>query len=298
MKQKDHLRSRIALLVCMIIFGTVGIFRRQIPQIPSGLLALVRSVLGVAFLALVTRIQRKRIGWKSIRKNLPILCLSGAALGLNWVFLFEAYRYTSVAVATLCYYLGPLFVTLVSPLVLKERLTARKGICMAVVLIGMIPVSGLLDGIGTVSPLGLTFGLLSALFYACVILFNKKATGLSPYDKTMTQMAASAIVVLIYALLRERPNASIFDSRSVVLLLVMGILHTGVAYVLYFGAIDRLSAQTVALFSYIDPIVAILLSVVLLAEPMNVWTGIGAALILGATLVSELPERHGIEKKR
>lgn len=287
MKQNE--RSSLAILIgAMCIFGTIGILRRSIP-LPSSLIALVRGIIGSLFLlaAAVTRGQKP--DRTAIRKNLPLLILSGAAIGFNWIFLFEAYCYTTVATATLCYYLAPVLVILASPLVLKEKLTIRGMICALVALAGMIPVSGILEagfsGIGELK--GILFGLAAAALYASVMLMNKKMTDIGANDKTMFQLIFASIVLLPYVLMTEDISDCTFPPLSIVLLLTVGILHTGIAYRMYFDAMGRLKAQTTALFSYIDPILAILLSALVLGEPMGLPSIIGAVMILGAAVVSE-----------
>ena len=277
------------LALSMLIFGTVGVFRRYIP-FSSGLVAMARGLVGAVCLIAVILISKKGFDYRSVKKNLPLLILSGAALGFNWIFLFEAYNHTTVATATLCYYLAPVFVTLASPLVLREKLTAKKFVCVAVSLLGMVAVSGVLnsDGISGSDGKGILFGLCAAIFYATLVILNKKIKGIGAYEKTVVQLLSAAVILLPYVIFAEDVQNVRFDLTSLSMLLLCGILHTGVAYWLYFGSMDRLEAQTVAIFSYIDPVVAIILSATVLGENIGAWGYIGAALILGATLVSEI----------
>lgn len=272
----------------MCIFGTVGILRRYIP-LPSSLVALVRGIVGVAFLLITALIRGQKPDKSAVKRNLPLLLLSGAAIGFNWIFLFEAYCYTTVATATLCYYLAPILVILLSPLVLRDKLTLRGLICALVALAGMIPVSGILDaGFAGIAELkGILFGLAAAVLYASVILMNKMMTGIGASDKTMFQLLFASIVLLPYVLMTEDIGACTFTPMSLGLLLTAGVLHTGIAYRLYFGSIGALKAQTTALFSYIDPILAIVLSALVLQEPMGIPAIIGAVMILGAAFISE-----------
>lgn len=274
----------------MCIFGTIGIFVRYIP-LPSGVIALSRGVIGALFLSLVKLLQKSKVSLDDVKRNLVILCLSGACLGINWMLLFEAYRHTTVATATLCYYLAPVFVTLASPIVLKERLTGGKLICVAAALLGMAFVSGVFDS-ADASITGVLYGVAAAVFYACVVLFNKKLVSISAYDMTIVQLSVAAITLLPYVLLSTKPDLAALAPLSIALLIAVGIVHTGVSYAMYFGSMKDLKAQTVAIFSYIDPVVAILLSALLLKEKLGVMSVIGAVLILGSTLVSELLENR------
>lgn len=285
--------AKASLILAMVIFGTIGIFRKYIP-LPSGIVACARGILGVAFLLVFIKIKKIKMDREAIKKHLWILLVSGGFIGLNWVLLFESYRYTSVAVATLCYYMAPIFVMIVSPFLLKEKLTVKKVLCVIVALIGMVFVSGVLDGgISDVSEMkGILFGLGAAALYATVIMMNQKLREVPTYDKTIMQLGAAAVVLIPYILFVEDLSAVVLTPLIVFMLIIVGVVHTGIAYALYFGSMNGLKAQTVALFSYIDPIVAIILSAMFLKEPMTIYSAIGAVLVLGATMISELPEKR------
>lgn len=278
-------KEKCAFLSAMAIFGTVGIFVRNIP-LPSATIACLRGFMGMAVLLIVMLLTGKKPDKVSIRSNLLILLLSGAAIGGNWILLFEAYRYTTVAMATICYYMAPVFLVLASPL-LGERLTARKLLLSGTALLGMVFVSGVLEG-GLTGIKGIACGIGAACLYASVMFMNKKMRPISAYDKTVIQLAAAAIVILPYCLLSRGFDMSGMTGKGYLLLAVVGVIHTGFSYWLYFGAMGQLPSQTVALFSYLDPVLAIILSAVLLRESMN-WQGIvGAVLILGSALCSEI----------
>ena len=286
MKEKHSaLRNLIA---SMVIFGTVGIFRRWIP-LPSAAVAAARGVVGAAFLLALTAARRKKLSGALIRRNLALLLCSGAAMGANWIALFEAYRFTTVAAATLCYYMAPILVILASPFVIGEKLTLKKALCAAAALAGMVFVSGAAEG-GLGGARGALLGLLAAALYAAVVLMNKRMQPMPALDRAVVQLLTAGVVVLPYALLTGG-GAGTPDVRAVLLLAVVCIVHTGLAYALYFGSVEHLPAHTLALLSYIDPVVAVLLSALLLRERLTVFTVLGAVLILGAAVLCELPER-------
>lgn len=289
MKQRQ---DRLLLILSMVIFGTIGIFRKFIP-LPSSMLAFVRGLIGMLFLLVLVTVRRQKVSKDAVRRNLLVLILSGIALPFNWMLLFEAYNHTSVATATLCYYMAPIFLILVSPVLFGEKLTEKKICCVAVALLGMTMVSGVFDAGagGIVGVKGILLGLGAAVLYAAVMVLNRYLKDISAYDKTILQLGLAAVVMLPYVLLTEDLSAVTLTGGAVGMLLVVGIVHTGVAYACYFGSIGALPAQTVALFSYIDPVVAILLSVLVLRESSSVWAMVGAVLVLGSTLVSELPEQ-------
>jgi len=285
------LSPRAQLILSMLIFGTIGLFRRAIPY-PSSVVALVRSVIGLVFLLLVRAIRREPVDRAAVKRNLPKLLLLGAMLGTNWIFLFEAYNYTSVAAATMCYYMAPVFIILLSVPVFGEKITPRKGICAAVAVFGMVLVSDVLTT-GLHGAKGLVFGLIAAVLYAVIVIINRTLKDISAEDRTIMQFAASSLVMLPYVLLTENLAALEATPRVLLLLLIVGVVHTGIAYVLYFGSIAHVPAQTAALLSYIDPIVAVLLSLTVLREPMSPTALFGAVLVIGAMILSEItPKKH------
>ena len=288
----NNAKSRLGIMLSMVIFGTIGIFRRYIP-LSSSVLAMMRGFIGCAFLLAYVHIRGIGLDKDGIRKHFFVLALSGAAIGVNWILLFEAYRYTTVAVATLCYYMAPVLVILASAL-MGERLSLKKLICVAIAIGGMVLVSGVLDAeAGAQQGKGIAFGLGAALLYASVILLNKRLSGVQTYDRTIIQLGAAAVTLVPYTIATGAGFTAESGSMALVIgmLALVGVVHTGVAYALYFGSMKALSAQTVALMSYIDPVVAIILSWLVLGETMGGAQAAGALLVLGATLVSELPEK-------
>lgn len=278
--------ARLKLITAMTVFGTIGLARRYIP-LSSALIAFTRGLVGGLFLLMVLALKRRRVSRTAIRENGILLPLSGALIGVNWILLFEAYKYTTVATATLFYYMAPVLVVLLSHLVLRERMTVGRLLPVFVSLVGMLLVSGVFSEGGVSGPWGILLALGAAFFYACVVLLNKKLKPMDAYDKTLVQLFCAAAVLIPYLLLTEDVRTWVVTPLTAGLLLVVGILHTGISYTLYFGSFDKLSAQTVAVLGYIDPVVAVLLSAIILREPMDLLQSIGAVLILAASLGGE-----------
>ena len=281
-------RSVLMLVASMLVFGTIGIFRRYIP-VSSAFLAFFRGVLGGLCILAFIRLKKRNVREKLPPRVLPALVISGALIGVNWMLLFEAYNHTTVAVATLCYYMAPTIVMLLSPLVFRERLTGKKAVCAAVAVVGMVLVSGVLDGGNAGGSLkGVLLGLGAAVFYSSVVIMNNMIRGIDAYRKTTVQLLSAGLVMVPYLLLTGGFSAEGFTSSSVILLLVVAIVHTGIAYVLFFGSMDGLRVQTVAILSYIDPVSALLFSAILLREPLSFLNAVGAVLIIGSAIVSEI----------
>jgi len=229
------------------------------------------------------------------KKKLLILILSGMIMGVNWMLLFEAYNYTTVATATLCYYMAPTIVILLSPLLFREKLGVKNSLCAAIAIAGMVLVSGMTEvgGVQAADFKGILFGLGAACFYAGVVVLNKLAPVEDAYQKTTIQLFSAAVVMVPYLLLTEDFTAITLNAFSVLMLLVVCIVHTGIAYALYFGSMNNLKAQSIAVLSYIDPVSALILSALLLHESLTVYGLIGAVLIIGSALGSELNFKKG-----
>lgn len=281
-------RARILLILSMTVFGTLGLFVRYIP-LSSGELALYRAILAALLIGVYLLITGQKIPFRSIKRELPLLLFSGIAMGINWVLLFEAYKYTTVSVATLSYYFSPVIVTAVCPILFRERLTARQILCFVMSTLGLV----LLTGIGDVTAagtnyIGILFGLGAAVFYASVILLNKFIKNVGGIHRTFLQFLASLVVLIPYVLATGGIHLGAMDGRGWICLLIVGLVHTGVTYCLYFSSLKELPGQKAAILSYIDPLVAVLVSVLLLHETITLWQIVGGILILGFTLWNEV----------
>lgn len=278
--------AKLRLLLAMAIFGTTGLMRRSIP-LPSSVIALSRAAIGTLFLLGLHLAKKQRFPWEALRKNLPVLALSGICLGADWILLFEAYRYTSVSVATVCYYMAPVFVLLAAPLVFGEELTMPKCLCALAAVAGIVLVSGVLET-GVSSLAGVLLSLAGAATYAAVILLNRFVKDLAAFHRTICLLALAALAMLPYVLFTEDLGSLTLTPQALAWLAVAGIVHTGFAYALYFGAIRFVPAHTLALFSYLDPVIAVLLSVFFLHEPLGAPAAFGVVLVIGAALAGEL----------
>lgn len=286
---KQDLKPRLMLVASMAIFGTLAPFVRLIP-VSSGELALYRAVMASALIAILLLVTGRPVPFARIRGQLPLLLLSGMAMGVNWILLFEAYKRVTVSVATLSYYFAPVLVTLVCPLLFKERLTLKQVVCFVMSTAGLVLVTGIGAG-GSDRVGGILFALGAAVLYASVVVLNKFIRGVEGLHRTLLQFLAAAAVLLPYVLLTGGVTLGGMDAKGWLSLLAVGVIHTGLAYCLYFSALKNLPGQKAAILSYVDPLVAVLISVTVLGEPMTPWQALGGALILGFTLWNELPDR-------
>ena len=286
-------RSRLFIALSMAIFGTIGLFVRNI-SLPSAEIALCRALLAILAIGSYLLVTNEKMQLSGMRRELILLIISGIAMGFNWILLFEAYKYTTVSVATLSYYAAPIIITLVSTILFREEMTKRKLLCFVMSTLGIFLITmsgGGMSGKGT-DHIGIMFGLGAAVLYATVVLLNKFIRKVGGIQRTFLQFVAAAATLLPYVLLTGGMHLGDLNGMGLGLLLIVGLVHTGVAYCMYFSSLQYVSGQEAAVLSYIDPLVAVILSVSVLREPMSAPQVIGGAMILGFTLLNELPEKE------
>ncbi len=288
---KIHPSSRLLLTASMIIFGTLGLFTRNI-SLSSGELALYRAVLAAALILVYLTVTGQSLPIGTIRRELPLLIVSGMAMGINWVLLFQAYRFTTISMATLSYYFAPVIVIVTCPILFREKMTPRQLICFVMSTAGLVLIIGA-GGAGNGTDLiGVLFGLGAAVFYATVILMNKFIRQVTGIHRTLIQFGGAILILLPYVAFTGGFHLGSLDGRGWICMLIVGLVHTGITYCMYFSSLKDLSGQETAVLSYMDPLVATLISVLLLGEPMTPAQALGGVMILGFTLWNELPQKE------
>ena len=280
-------KARMMLITSMVIFGTLGPFVRNIP-VASGELALYRACLAAVLIGLFLLVTRQKIPFREIKKELLLLLFSGMAMGFNWILLFEAYKYTTVSVATLSYYFAPVIVTAICPILFREKMTKKQIICFVMSTAGLVLITGIGNLSGGRDLIGIGFGLGAAVLYATVILLNKFIKNVQGIHRTFLQFLAAILVLVPYVGMTSGVTLGAMNGIGWINLLVVGLVHSGIAYCLYFSSLKELPGQKAAILSYIDPLVAVLISVTVLGETMTLPQLIGGGMILGFTLWNEL----------
>ena len=285
---KHFLNPRNMLIISMIVFGTLGLFVRNI-SVSSGELALYRAILAALLIAAFLFVTKQKIPFHEIKREIPLLLLSGVAMGFNWILLFEAYKYTTVSVATLSYYFAPVLVTVACPILFKEKMSAKQWICFFMSTLGIVLITGLGDLSASNNHfIGILFGLGAACLYAAVVLLNKFIKKVEGIHRTFLQFIAAILVLIPYVGVTSGVTLYNLNRKGWVCLLIVGLVHTGVTYCLYFSSLKELPGQKAAILSYIDPLVAVYVSVLILGEDMTGIQVIGGVLILGFTLWNEM----------
>ena len=280
--------AKLMMIIAMSLFGTIGVITHFI-DLPSSVIVLGRGVFGSIFLLMIIYITGSRISKNDIYSNAFTLLCSGICLGLNWLFLFEAYKSVEISLATVCNYMTPALVILVSPIFLKTGITYGKLGCALLALFGLILVSGVLEnGSFGDSEYGIICGVLAAVFYTAMIIFNKKLKSIGSYDRTLVQLMIAAMILFVYCTVTLDFGEIEFDTMSIVRVIILGLFQTAISFTLYFGSLAYLDAPTAVIFGYIEPILGIFLSIVILGEDLGVLGWIGAGIILGSTFIPEL----------
>lgn len=286
---KEQRRAKLLLSLSMIIFGTIGVFSRNI-AVTSGELALYRAVLASVLIGGYFLISRQKIDFKAIKKELLLLLFSGMAMGINWILLFEAYKHTTISAATLSYYFAPVIVTVVCPILFREKLGKKQLLCFIMSTLGLVLIIGFEGMGGGNHVLGILLGLGAAVFYATVILLNKFIKNVEGIHRTFLQFLAAIVILAPYVLLTGDLQIGKLDGKGWVCLLAVGLIHTGITYCMYFSALKELKGQEIAILSYLDPLVAVAISFFVLGEDMTILQMLGGILILGFTLWNEKTE--------
>jgi len=284
------LQARVSMAFAMAIFGTIGFFVKHIP-LSSGEIVLYRALLAILVISLYLILRRSPIPFAQIRAELPLLLLSGVAVGVNWLLLFQAYQYTTVSIATLSYYFAPVLVTLACPILFHEKLSRRQILCFIMSTLGLILIIGP-QGLSQ-DPrhlTGIALGLCAAVFYAAAVLMNKALRATGGIHRTLIQFVGASLALIIYVPVTGGFHLGQLDGAGCLSLLILGVVHTGFAYCLYFSSLKDLSGQEASILSYIDPLVAVIVSVLLLREGITPLQILGGVMILGFTLYNELAD--------
>lgn len=291
----------VKIIVAMCIWGSLGVFVKNISLQPFEI-AFLRAVIASVIVGIVFFIKNnknkelEKEKEKYHKKSFLILILSGVLIGFNWVFLFQSYKYTTVSNATLSYYFAPVLVVFLSPIILKEKLTPKVGISVILAMIGLFLIVNSQSGIsvGNFNHFkGISIALVAACLYATVVMLNKYIQDIDDYERTFIQLFSAAIVLLPFIIYRH--NLVIKDLKSLIFILILGIVHTGLAYCLYFSSIKEIKTQTTALLSYIDPVSAIFFSVIFLSEPLSIMQIVGGIIILASAFMGDKTSKEKIQ---
>lgn len=288
------MKPELKVIISMLIWGSLGLFVSAIPY-TAPVIACLRAVIGFLILLGANFIAKEQTSAKDFIAALPIMLFVGAIMGLNWAALFAAYKFCGVSVATLCYYMAPVITIILCTVLLKETLTRRKIAGIAIAVIGMVLVNGAGGAAGGTNPiLGIGLALGAAVIYASVVTINKaskRINSVTPMQSTTVELLGAAISSGLYAFLSGSIEWINPGLKGGLAMLLLGVIHTGLAYIFYFGSIPKLPGHTLAVLSYFDPVSALFFSAIFLSERMSTVQWVGALLVLGGAAVSQLQKR-------
>lgn len=266
----------------LLLFGLNGIVAAQIP-LTSTEIVVLRSFFGTVFLIVLLAVTRQKLTCLRRPRQAVLVAISGAAMGASWLLLYRAYELVGVSIATLLYYCGPVLVMALSPIFFKEKLAIPKIIGIIVVFCGVIMLNGV--GGGTLDALGLLCGIGGAALYVLMVITNKKA-GLPGLENTAVQLLFGFLAAAVFYLLQGGAVPTV-PAESWGWVLLLGLVNTGFGCWLYFSSIGTLPVQTVSVLGYLEPLSAVLFSVVLLHEALTPARWLGAAMIVGGAMAAE-----------
>lgn len=277
-------QAYIKYLLALLLFGSNGVVASYI-SLTSYEIVFLRSLIGSILLISLFKLADNKIDLTKNKRHLLYLIISGVAMGVSWIFLYEAYQQIGVSIASLAYYCGPVIVMLLSPLLFNERFTLPKVGGFVAVLCGILLINtqAIHDG---KTPWGLFCGVMSAIMYAFMVIFNKKAHSITGMKNAMLQLIISFLTVAVF--LGFRQGFIIHVSRSDwIPILILGLLNTGIGCYLYFSSIASLPVQSVAVCGYLEPLSAIAFSALLLKEILQLIQMLGAVLVIGGSIFAE-----------
>ena len=281
--------SYLKYIFALLLFGSNGIVASLI-HLSSYEIVLLRTLIGSLLLIAIFFIAREKLTFYKYKTQSIFLAVSGIAMGTSWIFLYEAYDEIGVSLASLAYYCGPVIVMILSPILFRERLTKLKVCSFLVVLVGIFLVNGTAFENG-VSVWGLACGLLSAVCYSLMVMFNKKAKDITGLENSMLQLFVAFLTVAVFVGIKQGYRMQI-DTQSIIPILVLGLLNTGIGCYFYFSSIGKLPVQTVAICGYLEPLSAVVFSVIFLKETMLPMQIIGAVLIIGGAMLGEYRKKQ------
>lgn len=278
-------KNYIKYFAALLMFGMNGIVASYIAM-SSYEIVLTRTLIGSLLLLFIFIITKQKVHLLDNKKHFLFLVISGIAMGTSWMFLYEAYRQIGVGIASLAYYCGPVIIMILSPILFHEKLTWQKTTGFLGVIVGMFCVNLQAFNEGRTT-WGLFYGIMSAVMLAIMVIFNKKAKSITGLENSMWQLIISFLTVAVFVIIKQGFSINI-EPNSILPILILGIFNTGIGCYFYFSSIGNLPVQTVAICGYLEPLSAVIFSVLFLSESMGLVQIIGAALIIGGAAFGEL----------
>ncbi len=278
-------KNYILHIISLLIFGINGIVASYI-TLSSYEIVFMRTLLGSVTMLVILFISTKSFTLLKYKKDALFIAISGIFMGTSWMLLYEAFDKVGVSIGELLYYSGPVIVIILSPLIFKTKLTIPKVAGFVMVLLGMLFINGTSEK-NSLNPWGAFCGVMSAVTYAGMIIFNKKAKNVSGLENSTLQLVSAFITLFVFMFFKNGLKISVLPS-DILWISVLGIVNTGLGCYLFFSSAKSLSVQTVAVLGYLEPLSAIFFALLILKEALTPMQVLGAILILSGAIVAEL----------
>lgn len=278
-------KSFIKYITALLLFGLNGIVASNI-NLKSYEIVFLRTGIGSILLIALFLLKIRKTKTIKNRRDMMFITLSGMAMGISWICLYEAYAQIGVGISSLLYYCGPVILMALSPVLFRERLTFRKIIGFVFVMIGIFFVNKTVSG-ENIRVYGIVCGIISAFMYAFMVIFNKYTKEIKGLENSMVQLFVSFLTVAVFTAVKSGAVIHI-SSGDAVWILILGLINTGLGCYFYFSSIGNLRVQTVAVCGYLEPLSAVAFSIFVLKEEMLPIQIAGAFLIICGAAVCEL----------
>ncbi|KQU73071.1 multidrug DMT transporter permease [Aminobacter sp. DSM 101952] len=275
----DKMRGTVDMTAAMVISGTIGLFVVLSGQ-PVMDVVFWRCAFGAVTLLIVCAalglfrsgvMSRSQIAWAAV---------GGIAIVSNWILLFAAFPRASISIATAVYNTQPFMLVALGAMFFGERLTLTKLTWLGIAFGGMLMIVQAKSGAtaGTDYLAGILLALGAAFFYAIAAIITKKLKGVPPHLIALIQVTVGILMLAPFASFGQLPTGA----TTWALLVAVGVIHTGVMYILLYGAIQKLPTNLVGALSFIYPVVAIVADFLAFGHRLQPLQIIGAAAILVA----------------
>jgi drug/metabolite transporter (DMT)-like permease len=279
------MRSRtgyIEMIVCGLLWGSIGVLVKEI-DVSAPVTVFFRLSFGAASVVAVWAL-RGRLSELRIPRDRGLVLMAGLTLAFHWVVFFEAYKRLPVATTILIVYVGPVLIAAAAPAVLGERLERGTLYALALSVGGIaliaVPSSGSGDGWGYLAAAA------AALTFAVLVLTLKRVSPEVPVPAIVAWQLGIAAVAVSPFLIGAGGREIV---RAAPTLLTLGVVHTGLAGILYVGALQIIKAQHASILVYLEPVTAVLWAWGVLGERPGLATVAGGALIIAAGLMIVIP---------
>ena len=288
-------RAYLKYIFSLLLFGTNGVVASYI-SLSSYEIVFFRTLVGSLMLVSIFIFSKREVSFKKYKKQTFFAILSGVAMGLSWMFVYEAYKQIGVSIASLVFYCGPIIVMIVSPILFKEKLTLPKILGFITVFCGVLLVNGQISHGGNIK-FGLFCGAMAALMYSLMIIFNKQAKDIVGLEISTIQLVAGFVVVAVFIGFKQGFVIDV-PASSWIPIFILGLVNTAIGCYLYFSSISDLPVQTVAVCGYLEPLSAVVFSVLILGEVMSLPQIIGAVLIICGAIFAECSDMIFAKNKK